>query len=167
MKVPTESQNGQTISAPQMVGSAKYCVTSMVVSQHPQTGLPEAHKPEHSVTLAWQSPSPTKATSSVVEVSSTSFSSQSFRTQPQAVKHEPTPSRKASFPAASDSRASSDDSDLVRSENSVRLVIADDQRETSYMNTIRLQRSRVLKIRRCIAAATLIQRAWRKYKQRT
>ena len=37
--------------------------------------------------------------------------------------------------------------------------------ETDSLSGIQHQRSRVLKIRRCIAAATIIQRAWRQYRQ--
>ena len=46
-----------------------------------------------------------------------------------------------------------------------RLTIPEEARETEYMGAVQRQRARVSRIRRCIAAATLIQRAWRKYRE--
>ncbi len=48
----------------------------------------------------------------------------------------------------------------------VKLTLPDEVKETEYMTAIQKQKARVSKIRRCIVAATLIQRAWRTHKQK-
>jgi len=45
-----------------------------------------------------------------------------------------------------------------------RLTLPEEIKETEYMTAIQRQKARVSRIRRCIAAATVIQRAWREYK---
>lgn len=47
-----------------------------------------------------------------------------------------------------------------------RLTLPEEVKETEYMTAIQRQKVRVSRIRRCIIAATVIQRAWREYKQR-
>lgn len=47
----------------------------------------------------------------------------------------------------------------------VKLTLPDEVKETEYMTAIQRQKARVSRIRRCIVAATLIQRAWRTHKQ--
>ena len=45
-----------------------------------------------------------------------------------------------------------------------RLTLPEEIKETEYMTALQRQKARVSRIRRCIAAATVIQRAWREYK---
>ena len=45
-----------------------------------------------------------------------------------------------------------------------KLTLPEEIKETEYMSAIQRQKVRVSKIRRCIVAATVIQRAWRNYK---
>ena len=45
-----------------------------------------------------------------------------------------------------------------------RLTLPEEIKETEYMTALQKQKARVSRIRRCIAAATVIQRAWREYK---
>ena len=47
-----------------------------------------------------------------------------------------------------------------------RLAISKEGRETEYMTAVQRQRDRVSRIRHCIAAATLIQRTWREYREK-
>ena len=47
-----------------------------------------------------------------------------------------------------------------------RLTLPEEVKETEYMTAVQRQKVRVSRIRRCIIAATVIQRAWREYKQR-
>lgn len=47
-----------------------------------------------------------------------------------------------------------------------RLTLPDEIKETEYMSAVQRQRARVSRIRRCIAAATVIQRAWREHRER-
>ena len=47
-----------------------------------------------------------------------------------------------------------------------RLAVPDTIKETEYMSAVTKQKARVSKIRRAIQAAIVIQRAWRKYKQK-
>lgn len=44
----------------------------------------------------------------------------------------------------------------------VKLTLPEEVKETQYMTAVQRQKARVSKIRRCIVAATLIQRAWRR-----
>ena len=46
-----------------------------------------------------------------------------------------------------------------------RLTLPDEIKETEYMSAVQRQRARVSRIRRCIAAATVIQRAWREHRE--
>ncbi len=46
----------------------------------------------------------------------------------------------------------------------VKLTLPEEVKETEYMTAVQKQKARVSKIRRCIVAATLIQRAWRAHK---
>ena len=45
-----------------------------------------------------------------------------------------------------------------------KLTLPDEIKETEYMSAIQRQKARVSRIRRCIVAATVIQRAWRDYR---
>lgn len=45
-----------------------------------------------------------------------------------------------------------------------KLTLPEEIKETEYMSAIQRQKARVSRIRRCIVAATVIQRAWRDYK---
>ena len=45
-----------------------------------------------------------------------------------------------------------------------KLTLPEEIKETEYMTALQRQKARVYRIRRCIAAATVIQRAWRIYK---
>ena len=47
-----------------------------------------------------------------------------------------------------------------------RLTLPPEVKETKYMTSLQKQKSRVSKIRRCIVAATVIQRAWRAHRSR-
>ena len=47
----------------------------------------------------------------------------------------------------------------------VKLTLPEEIKETEYMTAIQRQKARVSRIRRCIVAATVIQRAWRHYRQ--
>lgn len=54
-----------------------------------------------------------------------------------------------------------------QSSNSTRrdkLTLPEEIKETEYMSALQRQKARVSRIRRCIVAATVIQRAWRDYK---
>lgn len=55
----------------------------------------------------------------------------------------------------------------TKSSPPVRLTLPEEIKETEYMSAVQRQKARVSRIRRCIVAATLIQRAWRNYKQKT
>ena len=46
-----------------------------------------------------------------------------------------------------------------------KLTLPEEIKETEYMSAVQRQKARVSRIRRCIVAATVIQRAWRDYKQ--
>ena len=45
-----------------------------------------------------------------------------------------------------------------------KLTLPEEIKETEYMSAVQRQKARVCRIRRCIVAATVIQRAWRDYK---
>ena len=45
-----------------------------------------------------------------------------------------------------------------------KLTLPEEIKETEYMSAVQRQKARVSRIRRCIVAATVIQRAWRDYK---
>ena len=45
-----------------------------------------------------------------------------------------------------------------------KLTVSKEVKETGYMTEVQRQRVRVSRIRRCIASATIIQRAWRQYR---
>jgi len=47
-----------------------------------------------------------------------------------------------------------------------KLALPEAVKETEYMTAIQKQKARVSRIRRCIVAATVIQRAWRHYKHK-
>ena len=47
-----------------------------------------------------------------------------------------------------------------------KLTVPVEAKETEYMSEVQKQRARVTRIRKCIAAATAIQRAWRKHRSR-
>ena len=47
-----------------------------------------------------------------------------------------------------------------------KLTLPEEIKETEYMSAIQRQKARVSRIRRCIVAATVIQRAWRDYKHK-
>ncbi len=49
----------------------------------------------------------------------------------------------------------------------VRLSLPDEVKETEYMTALQRQKARVSRIRRCIVAATIVQRAWRGHKEKT
>lgn len=44
-------------------------------------------------------------------------------------------------------------------------MLLEEIKERAYMSEVHQQKERVLKIRKCISAATVIQRAWRRYRQ--
>ena len=46
------------------------------------------------------------------------------------------------------------------------LRLPEEMKEKEYMSAVEKRRARVSRIRRCIAAATVIQRAWRMHKER-
>ena len=52
----------------------------------------------------------------------------------------------------------------VNSESRARLTLPEEIKETEYMTALQRQRARVSRIRRCIVAATVIQRTWKIYK---
>ena len=53
--------------------------------------------------------------------------------------------------------------DVPRSRSRQKLTLPEEIKETEYMSALQRQKARVSRIRRCIVAATVIQRAWRDY----
>ena len=53
------------------------------------------------------------------------------------------------------------------SQSREKLTLPKEVKEREYMTTLQRQKARVSKIRRCMVAATVIQRAWRDYRQRS
>jgi hypothetical protein len=53
--------------------------------------------------------------------------------------------------------------DTPRSRSHQKLTLPEEVKETEYMSALQRQKARVSRIRRCIVAATVIQRAWRDY----
>ena len=53
--------------------------------------------------------------------------------------------------------------DVLRSRSHQKLTLPEEIKETEYMSALQRQKARVSRIRRCIVAATVIQRAWRDY----
>jgi hypothetical protein len=53
--------------------------------------------------------------------------------------------------------------DMPRSRSRQKLTLPEEIKETEYMSGLQRQKARVSRIRRCIVAATIIQRAWREY----
>ena len=56
--------------------------------------------------------------------------------------------------------------DMLSSRSCQKLTLPEEIKETEYMSALQRQKARVSRIRRCIVAATVIQRAWRDYKKR-
>jgi hypothetical protein len=54
--------------------------------------------------------------------------------------------------------------DMPRSRCHQKLTLPEEIKETEYMSALQRQKARVSRIRRCIVAATVIQRAWRDFK---
>ena len=52
---------------------------------------------------------------------------------------------------------------LPCSKSRQKLTLPEEIKETEYMSALQKQKARVSRIRRCIVAATVIQRAWRDY----
>ena len=56
--------------------------------------------------------------------------------------------------------------DMPSSRSRQKLTLPEEIKETEYMSALQRQKARVSRIRRCIVAATVIQRAWRDHKKR-
>ena len=58
------------------------------------------------------------------------------------------------------------ESGMPHSKSRQKLTLPEEIKETEYMTALQRQKARVSRIRRCIVAATVIQRAWRDYTDR-
>ena len=70
-----------------------------------------------------------------------------------------------SFTQKETSRGNSSNLRSVKAVKNSKLTLPEEIKETEYMSALQRQKARVSRIRRCIAAATVIQRVWREYKQ--
>lgn len=68
------------------------------------------------------------------------------------------------IPSEASSKQSSKPATISKS-TPVKLSLPEEIKETEYMTALQRQKARVSRIRRCIIAATVIQRAWRYHKQ--
>lgn len=76
-----------------------------------------------------------------------------------------TKDRSRSFTQKEPSRENSSSSRSAKDVKNSKLTLPEEIKETEYMSALQRQKARVSRIRRCIAAATVIQRAWRDYKR--
>ena len=77
--------------------------------------------------------------------------------------HEKAANQESSPPAMS---SPSTKTDIPSSRSHQKLTLPEEIKETEYISALQRQKARVSRIRRCIVAATVIQRAWRDYKKR-
>ena len=86
-----------------------------------------------------------------------------IRNKQETKRHEKAANQEPSPPAMS---SPSTKTDMPSSRSRQKLTLPEEIKETEYMSALQRQKARVSRIRRCIVAATVIQRAWRDYKKR-
>ena len=83
-----------------------------------------------------------------------------IKNEQETKRHEKAANQESSPPAMS---SPSTKTDMPSSRFRQKLTLPEEIKETEYMSALQRQKARVSRIRRCIVAATVIQRAWRDY----
>lgn len=133
------------------------------------TSMQENNRTQAELQIKQQASERTKQ--SVLAENNNSCQTQITRASPNIVKTDPSSNKEetnsSTQQAASQVLSTSPVSSCSKApqpKSHQKLTLPDEIKETEYMSAIQRQKARVSRIRRCIVAATVIQRAWRDYR---
>ena len=168
---PPSTQFSPSLLAPKSSPTTQFSATSSTTVQHaPLTSVVPHKSPDIAPPSSRQKPASLASPNSKAQtVPSLPITIQAWSKPTSPLAHKQlaniaTESRNSTLTADSTTTSPSyKETESVKAKT--KLTLPEEVKETEYMTALQRQKARVSRIRRCIVAATVIQRAWREYKQ--